>query len=131
MVKIFLDDIRNPVDCLGYMHTRIGAANPIYLEEWVIVRNYEEFAEAIDEHYPYISHVSFDHDLADEHYLDVSLWDKEGEYEKLYPSFKEKTGLDCARFLKEYYIKENDRDLPIMYVHSMNPVGTQNIINLF
>ena len=31
-MKLFLDDVRIPSDCINYMYKRIGALNPIYLE---------------------------------------------------------------------------------------------------
>lgn len=131
-MKIFLDDVRNPKDCLSYMHTRIGKLNPIYDEDWVIIRNYEDFTEVIEQAHLLeqdITHISFDHDLADEHYSygrdTAQAWT---EYHS--DEGHEKTGLDCAEFVKDFY-KQNGLKLPIMFVHSMNPVGTQNIINLF
>lgn len=123
-VKIFLDDERMPIDCAKYMYTRIGNLNPIYLSEWLIVRNYDEFCKAVDKNLENISHVSFDHDLADEHYSPV-LEENFTEVE-----FKEKTGLDCAKYLKNIFEQSNLK-LPILFVHSMNPVGMRNIINLF
>lgn len=129
-MKLFLDDIRNPKECVSYMHSRIGPENPIYLEEWTIVRNYNEFVEVIKENIGNITHISFDHDLAFEHY-DGLMYDDKDSYDQLYDTFKEKTGYDCAKFLKEYY-KENNIPLPDkMYVHSMNLVGSLNIINVF
>ena len=127
-MKLFLDDIRNPRDCVSYMHKRIGALNPIYLEEWYIVRNFEQFQKAIGTHYKDITHVSFDHDLADEHYSDKMYEGKEiyNEYTK---TFSEKTGYHCAKWMKDFY-NENNIELPTMFVHSMNPVGTENIINI-
>ena len=68
------------------------------------VRNYEEFIN-------YIYHngipdiVSFDHDLGEE-----------------------KSGADCANYLCEYCI-ETETNLPEWYVHSANPVGTENIVS--
>jgi len=119
-IKLFLDDIRAPINCLSYMHTRIGALNPIYKEEWLVVRNYTEFCKAVQENLGEISHVSFDHDLADDHY------DPKSDN-----GYLEETGLDCAKFLIRYY-EENNEPLPeFLFVHSMNPVGTTNIINLF
>jgi hypothetical protein len=118
-MKLFLDDIRLPTECTSYMHTRIGSLNPIYLEKWTVVRNYEEFCNTIEMFSDVLTHVSFDHDLADEHY---DARNDEG--------YLEKTGYDCAKFLKQFYT-ENNLKLPILFVHSMNPVGTQNIINLF
>lgn len=132
-MKIFLDDIRDPKDCLGYMYKRIGELNPIYNEGgWYIVRNFQQFEEAILKYSSDITHISFDHDLADEHYTPEEYW---GDYEKSKEyqeslNYKEKTGYDCAVWLKDYY-KENNLDLPIMFVHSMNPVGTEKIINVF
>lgn len=67
-MKLFLDDVRQPAECASYMHTRIGALNPIYLEEWMTVRNYNEFKKALKKHHCKITHISYDHDLADIHY---------------------------------------------------------------
>jgi hypothetical protein len=121
-MKLFLDDIRVPRNCVSYMHKRIGALNPLYLEEWNVVRNYEEFVSAINDHHNEITHISFDHDLAEAHY-DPKTWTESFVY-------KEKTGLECAKYMKWFY-DEHRKPYPIMFVHSMNPVGTQNIINLF
>jgi hypothetical protein len=100
------------------MHQRIGAKNPVYLDnDWVIVRNYHDFCETIKEN-GLPSVVSFDHDLAEIHY-DPKTWTEGFEY-------TEETGDDCARWLIEY-CKDNDEDLPVCFVHSMNPVGTENI----
>jgi spore germination protein YaaH len=104
------------------MQKRIGALNPIYLEDWNVVRNYKDFVEAVTNHIDEITHVSFDHDLADIHY-DPTTW-REGFV------YQEETGHDCAVWLKNFY-KERGKELPILFVHSMNPVGTQNIINVF
>jgi len=121
-MKLFLDDIRQPQECIHYMQKRIGALNPIYLEDWTVVRNYKDFVEAVTNHIDEITHVSFDHDLADIHY-DPTTW-REGFV------YQEETGHDCAVWLKNFY-KERGKELPILFVHSMNPVGTQNIINVF
>lgn len=129
-MKIFLDDVRMPSDCAKYMHTRIGKLNPIYLEgEWYIVKNYTQFVQAILKFQIHITHISYDHDLADDHY-DVSMYHGADQYAQHLAKSKEKTGHDCAKFVKEYYTEFN-LSLPIMFVHSMNPVGTENIINVF
>ena len=128
-MKVFLDDVRIPKDCVNYMYKRIGPLNPIYLEEWTIVKNYNDFIEVITNNYNFITHISYDHDLADEHYTQ-DMYSGEEKYNKHYDSFKEATGLDCAKFVKNFY-NHNNLDLPIMFVHSMNPVGTQNIIKVF
>lgn len=124
-MKIFLDDTRNPIDCIDYMYHRIGKLNPIYTEDWITVRNYEQFKLIVEAFYSKfipITHISFDHDLADK------LLDKDRN------ELSEKTGYDCAKWFIEYYEGFGDNPpvpFPEMFVHSMNPVGTQNIINLF
>lgn len=120
--KLFLDDIRFPTDCLGYMHQRIGKLNPIYLEEWVVVRNYEEFVETIrTQGIPRF--VSFDHDLAPDHYrVPFEAWELDPSLENL----PEKTGNDCAKWLIEY-CKEQKHSIPSCFIHSMNPVGSSRI----
>lgn len=129
-MKLFLDDVRSPSDCAKYMHIRIGALNPIYLEgDWYIVRNYDQFCTAIDEYKGQISHISFDHDLADGHYHESM--DNKDLYEEHLKTVKEKTGLDCAKYFKNIYEDDHIDKWPVLFVHSMNPVGTENIINLF
>jgi arginase family enzyme len=62
--------------------------------------------------------ISFDHDLADDHYLPGSTY--------------EKTGATFARWLIDWII-DNDIVIPDdfnYYVHSMNPVGAENIRSL-
>jgi len=120
---LFLDDYRIPLNCISYMHQRIGKRNPIYLEKWVIAKNYDEFVSIITKNgMPEV--ISFDHDLADEHYIgaDLDLLDR--------TEFTEKTGYDCAKWLIDYCI-DNKKELPEIIVHSMNPVGTENILRLF
>lgn len=40
--RLFLDDVRQPVDCAQYMYIRIGNVT-MYHEDWVIVKSYNEF----------------------------------------------------------------------------------------
>jgi hypothetical protein len=60
--NLFLDDYRMPKDAFAYMHLKI------YLDvEWIVVRNYQAFISLIEgKGIPDM--ISFDHDLADEHY---------------------------------------------------------------
>ena len=112
--KLFLDDLRNPKDVYGYYKHKI------YLDEdWVIARNYDEFITIIEEK-GVPNFISFDHDLADNHY------DNNGG--KIpYDDYQEKTGYQCAIWLSEYVV-DNMAPLPDYKVHSMNPVGRENII---
>lgn len=130
-MKIFLDDIRIPTDCLGYMGKRIGKDSIlIYTERWQIVRNYSDFCLAIEMYYPEITHISFDHDIHDSHYTIPNEEFFAGNYEVLQSSLEiEKTGYDAAKWMLNFY-QENNLKLPIIYVHSMNPVGRENIEKL-
>lgn len=114
---LYLDDNRTPTETIpGY--------NP-----WNVVRNYDEFTNWIIENsIPDL--ISFDHDLADEHVDDYfEQFMSKGYQHPNYDLYKEKTGLDCAKFLVEYSQKMN---IPIKgcCVHSHNPVGAKNIQSL-
>jgi len=77
-----------------------------------------------------ITHVSFDHDLSDEHYIPndpLNAIDYNAESCAL---DKHKTGYHAAKYLKDLYESEQ-LDLPVILVHSMNPIGTENILKLF
>lgn len=103
---LFLDDYRKPLSMI------FDDGIP-----WILVKNYQEFTDYITKKgVPYF--IAFDHDLADEHYKanDIS-------------TYKEKTGMDCAKWLVEYCII-NKIKLPFWKVHSMNPIGKENIISL-
>ena len=110
-VKLFLDDWRDPAATISYMMKRID--NPaIYTEGWLVVRSYGEFCEAVDFLGFKISHVSFDYDL--------DMTDK-----------KNKTGLDCARYLK-FKFKGVGRSLyPEILIHSTNEIGIKKIKKVF
>ena len=117
--NLFLDDERVPLDCLRYTY------NTIYIDvDWVIVRNYNDFVSYISNHgLPEI--ISFDHDLADIHYRNCNHVDKMD-----YESLDEKTGYHCAKWLIDFIIS-NDLELPKILIHTMNPVGRENIDRLF
>ena len=111
---LYLDDVRTPIETLpGY-------------KPWNVVRNYDEFAKWIIENgIPDL--ISFDHDLGEEHMNDYySQFARQGYQIPDYESYKEKTGLDCAKFVVEYCQKMN---VPLKQccVHSHNPVGARNI----
>ena len=68
--------------------------------------------------------ISFDHDLADEHYHPTMT--DPAKYEEIAADFKEKTGMDCAKWLIDFCM-DNGLKLPEYVVHSMNPSGARNI----
>lgn len=117
--NLFLDDMRNPIDCTKYIKN-----NKMYKKlKWVIVRSYDEFKDYIINHgIPNI--ISFDHDLSYEHYMYQGC-------EIPYENLDEKTGYHCAEWMINYCI-DNDFNIPNMiFVHSMNVVGSENIKSLF
>lgn len=124
-MNLFLDDVRKPIDCRTYIN------DPIYSSlEWTVAKSYDQFVEIITVHFnknkilPEL--ISFDHDLAEEHY-DSTMYTS--EYNKLYSTFKEKTGKECAQWLVDFCI-DNKLKLPHFKVHSMNPAGGRNISGL-
>ena len=123
--KIYLDDVRTPVNT-----------------DWVVVRSYDEFVEKVRElGFENIDVISLDHDLGDtamnEYFNNVSP-----NYTLDYTHITEKTGMDCAKWLVDYYYdnynfaedlisrknkKINGITFPKVYTHSANPIGSANI----
>lgn len=119
--NLFLDDVRMPKDAFGYMHL------PIYISvDWIVVRNYYAFITLIENKgIPEI--ISFDHDLADEHYD----YQEQFNNNDIYDIVEEKTGYHCAKWLIDYCM-DNEKELPAeIIIHSMNPAGSMNIKSLF
>lgn len=119
---LWLDDVRNPWDLmwLNYITKNIVRTDQIEIT-WV--KNYNEFVdEIVDNGLPDI--VSFDHDLADEHYVYSPT-------EEIYKQadYMEATGYDCAKFLVDY-CQIHEKDLPQWHCHSWNPMGKKFIISL-
>lgn len=126
---LYLDDMRSPGDSAQYMTGKEGLYHDS--DKWAIVRNTNQFVSYLD---LYVSHnhrlpelISFDHDLAEEHYYEAPI--SNNEYNKKYKNFKESTGLNCAYYLINK-CKEYELGLPICFSHSMNPIGRQNILDL-
>jgi hypothetical protein len=124
-IWLYLDDQRQPTD-----------------DKWQVVRSFDEFVAHISlnglESYETIT---LDHDLGDssiqEYYNNVLP-----NYSLNYDNIKEKTGLECARWLIQYYYdhhkEESSRStgdkkrdgvtFPKVYTHSANPIGSANIM---
>lgn len=113
---LYLDDVRTPKETLPNAHP------------WVVVRNYDEFSNyIITNGIPDL--ISFDHDLATEHMEDYfAQFHAQGYQNPSYGDYKEKTGLDCAKFLCEYSERMN-QPIKQCVVHSHNPVGSDNIMS--
>lgn len=106
--RMFLDDYRSPQQVPAILKH----APP---NEWVVVRSMDEAVNCILTNGLPIF-ISFDHDLADDHYSYLN-------------KTHEKTGASFARWLIDWIIDHNI-DIPKdfdYYVHSMNPHGAENI----
>lgn len=122
---LYLDDVRTPTS-----------------GDWIIVRDYDQFVSKVREIGLENFHtISLDHDLGDtamrEYFNNVSP-----NFKLDYDNIKEKTGLDCAKWLvEEFYTlnparvvasyrdrRLNDILFPRVVVHSANPIGSANIM---
>ena len=127
MYYLFLDAERHPRQVTW---VQLPYAN------YQIVRSYNQFVDYIESFGFIPEFVTFDHDLADEHYaamlkdceknstgqLLFKVADQVGDFD--YGS--EKTGYDCAKWLVDYCERKGCR-FPDYTVHSMNPIGSKRI----
>jgi hypothetical protein len=110
MTKIYLDDVRTPVD----------------VENWVLVRSYEEFVDKVSQiGLENFELISLDHDLGD---TAMAEWHKNvyHNYTLDYNNIKEKTGYDCAKWLVDQWME--GQPVVDVYTHSANAIGSANIM---
>lgn len=109
MKKIYLDDVRTPVD-----------------KDWTVVRSYDEFVSTV----MYIGLenielISLDHDLGD---TAMAEWHRNvyHNYTLDYNNITEKTGMDCAKWLVDQWLE----GAPVVdvVVHSANAIGSANMM---
>ena len=108
--KIYLDDVRTPV----------------LKDEWVVVRNYEEFIEKVIEiGLDNIELISLDHDLGDSA---MREWHTNvyHNYTLNYNNITEKTGMDCTKWLVDQWL--DGAPVCKVMVHSANAVGSANMM---
>jgi len=134
LYRIYLDDVRTPISPNNEWVNGI--------EEWTVVRSYDEFVKKILEvGFENVDVISLDHDLGDsamsEYFNNVSP-----NYTLDYNNIKEKTGYDCAKWMVNRFYDDNPKRLkmshydkrnvaikfPEVYVHSANPIGSANIM---
>ena len=107
-VKIYLDDIRTPVD-----------------PSWIVVRSYDEFVSKINEiGLENIELISLDHDLGDSA---IDEWKRNvyTNYTIDYDNITEKTGMDCTKWLVNQWL--DGKPVVEVVVHSANAVGSGNM----
>lgn len=113
---LFLDDLRVPGDVVWI---NIPSVN------WAIVRSFDEAVSWVKEN-GFPNFVSFDHDLG---------WEKFDTNENgiivVTELDLEKSGYDFAKWLIEYDLDTGSMPADFDFiVHSMNPVGSQNITSV-
>lgn len=109
MIKIYLDDVRTPVDT-----------------GWTVVRNYDEFVDSVSNiGLENIELISLDHDLGD---TAMTEWHRNvyHNYTLDYNNITEKTGMDCAKWLVNQWIE--GQSVVDVYTHSANAIGSANIM---
>lgn len=113
---IYLDDVRTPLP------------NPSTHDapEWIVVRNYEEFVQKVNEiGLENIELISLDHDLGDSA-MKEWLHGVVRNYEINYDNITEKTGMDCVKWLVNQWM--DGKPLVDVMVHSANAVGAANMM---
>jgi hypothetical protein len=121
MKYLFLDDERMPGDVTWTLIGGVGS----WCSDWSIVRSCDAaIAWVLENGFPEV--ISFDHDLGYEE------WDTDITGIVVVTSAKEeKSGLDFAKWLIEYDMDTNTMPKDFRFtVHSMNPIGKQNIQQL-
>ncbi len=109
MTRIYLDDIRTPVD-----------------DSWVVVRSYEEFIDKVNEiGLENIESISLDHDLG---ISAMREWHTNvyNNYTLDYNNIEEKTGYDAAKWLVEQWM--DGKPICNVFTHSANAIGSANIM---
>jgi hypothetical protein len=109
MEKIYLDDVRTPVD-----------------KDWTVVRDYDQFVSTI----MYIGLknielISLDHDLGD---TAMAEWHRNvyHNYTLDYNNITEKTGMDCAKWLVNRWM--DGAPVVDVVIHSANAIGSGNMM---
>lgn len=112
MKYLFIDDERMPGDVTWILIGGVGS----WGASWHIVRSVNEAIEWVKKNgFPDV--ISFDHDLAEEHYA--------GDFSG------QNTGYDFAKWLVDYDMDTNTMPTNFKFtVHSMNPTGAENIKRL-
>jgi hypothetical protein len=123
---LWLDDYRDPFT--NQWFPRILPQYIDRIDDIVWVKSYDEFTQWIIENgMPYF--ISFDHDLADEHYAPEEHWNDKYDSWAESQNFKEKTGYECAKWLTEYCM-DNEVNMCKWFAHTANLAGRKNIDGL-
>ena len=106
-MRIFLDDIRMPK--MSHNETKGLGVQYSDKNDWIIIRDYFDFVNFVENNFNNIDLISFDHDLA------------------CFKDGVEYTGKSAVDFLIDYCL-DNDKKFPDWYAHTDNTTGKKNII---
>lgn len=123
--NLFLDDTRHPKAHIEFLRKQNGFGEFYLTEKWYNVTTKRGFIQAITKLGLPIR-ISFDHDLGCIiHPSEKGLKRKQRKLDTIRPS-----GMDCAKWLKEYCMDNNITLSAEIKVHSANPTGADNIRGL-
>ena len=122
---LWLDDYRDPFDTETdwLIFSPIGRDVEIH---WV--KSFDEFTQWIETN-GLPDGICFDHDLAESHYAPEEVWGEGYQDWVNSQNFSEKTGYDCADWLVDYCLDQEEL-LPRWNSQSANPPGRENINKL-
>lgn len=122
---LFLDDIRTPAQVAEFIKSpTLRQKYESY--PWYVARSYQEFVERIlNAGVP--THVSLDHDLSERQYGKEMTHEEMAEYYQR--KNREMTGYDALKWLIAH-CKTKNAKIPFCYIHTMNPVGKENMMEL-
>lgn len=119
-INIYLDDFRVPVSPMKNGET------------WELYKNYNDLIKRLEQlKFEEINIISLDHDLgpnAMTHFFNHTSKYNEILYHEIH-KHGEMTGYDVALYLVNRSKQFNEK-LPIIMVHSANPIGSSNIMGL-
>lgn len=125
--NLFLDDDRTPEVVANFV-SPVEIRKYYRLEQWVIVKNYPEFVDYISKS-GMPAMISFDHDLTEGMYIKHLVDDKLNYRAKDFEIPENRTGWHCAEWIL-FHSVFTKQALPLCFVHSLNPVGKENILKL-
>jgi hypothetical protein len=110
-MNLYLDDKRVP----NMSHNKEKGLGVAFSDEskWVIVRDYFEFVDLVNNSFDKVKLISFDHDSAC--------------FKKINGVLEEFTGKSAVDFLINFCL-DNNKKMPNWYVHTDNVSGRSNII---
>ncbi len=123
--NIFIDDVLRPID----IYNRHLPANPIYKEQFVVLKSFNQFVKYIEEQFKidgtYPGFISFDYLLAE-----VTMQVRDDRQIFFNDDSYTPSGVECAEWLVNF-CKKNNLPIPKYIVHDINTYGKKQISKVF